>query len=81
MNKIHAEYTVSITELKANPNKVLANAKGSSVAVLSRNEPKAYFVPANLYHELLEQAEDCYWNQMIELRKDEESVEVCLDDL
>lgn len=81
METIKSELTVSITELKANPNKVLAESEGSPVAVLSRNSPKAYFVPADLYHEMLEMIEDQHWNEVLEKRKSEASVKVSLDEL
>jgi antitoxin StbD len=81
MESIKSNLTVSITELKANPNKVLAESEGAPVAVLSRNTPKAYFVPADLYHEMLEIIEDQYWNDLIKKRKSESSVKVNLDDL
>jgi antitoxin StbD len=81
MESIKSNLTVSITELKANPNKVLAESEGAPVAVLSRNSPKAYFVPADLYHEMLEIIEDQYWNELIKERKAESSVKVSLDEL
>jgi|SaaInlStandDraft_1057018.scaffolds.fasta_scaffold14745_4 antitoxin StbD len=81
MEFIKSNLTVSITELKANPNKVLAESEGAPVAVLSRNSPKAYFVPADLYHEMLEIIEDQYWNDLIKERKSEASVRVSLDEL
>ena len=81
MESIKSNLTVSITELKANPNKVLSESEGAPVAILSRNTPKAYFVPADLYHEMLDLIEDQYWNELIEKRKYEASVKVNLDDL
>lgn len=81
MKTITSNLTVSITELKANPNNILAKSEGAPVAVLGRNSIKAYLVPTDLYHEMLEIIEDQHWNQIIEKRKSEASIKVNLDEL
>lgn len=55
--KIYAEYTASISEAKANPNKLLEEAGGGAVAVLSHNRPRYYLVPRNMYEQLIETLE------------------------
>ena len=40
--KIHADYTVSITDLKKNPQALIDNAHGEAIALLNRNKPTAY---------------------------------------
>ncbi|EPP7509762.1 type II toxin-antitoxin system Phd/YefM family antitoxin, partial [Vibrio cholerae] len=47
--RILADVAASITEFKANPMKVATSAFGAPVAVLNRNEPAFYCVPANTY--------------------------------
>ena len=44
--RILAEFATNITELKANPMKAVASSQGMPIAVLNRNEPAFYCVPA-----------------------------------
>lgn len=44
-----AETTASISELKKNPMATVAAGEGLPVAVLNRNEPAFYCVPAKAY--------------------------------
>ena len=44
--RILTEAAASISELKANPMKVALSAHGEAIAVLIRNEPAFYCVPA-----------------------------------
>lgn len=83
LNKIYAELAVSISELKRNPNAVIDSAQGREVAVLNRNRPTAYLIPAETYERLMEIIEDIELGQIIELRRKEkaEAVEVTLDAL
>lgn len=83
LTKIHASYTVSITELKKNPQALINDARGEAIALLNRNKPTAYIIPAETYEELMELAEDLELQHIIEDRKAEKSVavEVNLDDL
>ncbi len=46
LTKIHADYAVSITELKKNPQALIDNAHGEAIALLNRNKPTAYISPA-----------------------------------
>ena len=79
--RILAEIAASITELKANPMKVVASAHGEPVAVLNRNEPVFYCVPADAYELIMDKIEDMELLAIAEERKNEPSVSVNLDDL
>ncbi len=83
LTKIHADYTVSITDLKKNPQALIDNAHGEAIALLNRNKPTAYIIPAETYENLMELAEDIELSQIIEDRKAEkgDAVEVSLDEL
>ena len=83
LTRIHADYTVSITELKKNPQAVINNAHGEAIALLNRNKPTAYIIPAETYEKLMELAEDLELGRIIEDRKGEKdnAVEVSLDEL
>lgn len=83
LTKIHAELTVSISELKRNPQAVIDEAGGEAIALMNRNKPAAYIIPAETYERLLELAEDMELAGIIEERKAEKerAIEVDLDDL
>ncbi len=83
LTRIHADYTVSITELKKNPQALIDNAHGEAIALLNRNKPTAYIVPAETYEKLMDLAEDIELGRIIEERKTEkaDAIEVSLDEL
>jgi antitoxin StbD len=83
LTKIYANYTVSISQLKRNPQALIDNAHGDIIALLNRNRPTAYIVPAETFDWLMEVAEDIELGQIIEERKGEkaEAVEVGIDEL
>jgi antitoxin StbD len=83
LTKIHADYTVSITDLKKNPQALINMARGEAIALLNRNKPTAYIIPAETYEKLIELAEDLELGRIIEDRKAEkaDAVEVSLDEL
>ena len=78
---ILTDIAASISELKANPMKVVASGQGFPIAVLNRNEPAFYCVPAKAYEAMMELIEDMELLELVKERKDEESVKVSLDDL
>jgi antitoxin StbD len=79
--RILTEAAASISELKANPMKVALSADGAPVAVLNRNEPAFYCVPAKAYEMLMDHVEDLELLAIAEKRKDEESIQVVIDEL
>ncbi len=83
LTKIHADYTVSITDLKKNPQALIDDAHGEAIALLNRNKPTAYIIPAKTYEKLMDLAEDIELGRIIEERKAEkaDAVEVGLDEL
>ena len=80
-SRILADVAASISELKANPMKVAASACGQPVAVLNRNEPAFYCVPADAYELLMDRLEDLELIAIAKERESEESVPVNIDDL
>ncbi len=83
LTKIHADLSVSISELKRNPQAIINDANGEAIVLLNRNKPTAYIIPAETYEQLLEIAEDIEIGRVIEERRDEkaEAVEVNLNEL
>ena len=58
LQTILADASVSISDLKKNPSAVIAAAGGFPVAVLNRNTPEAYLVPAGAWEALMDRLED-----------------------
>ncbi|WP_371922667.1 type II toxin-antitoxin system Phd/YefM family antitoxin [Simiduia sp. 21SJ11W-1] len=71
----------SISELKANPMKVVSSGEGMPIAVLNRNEPAFYCIPAKAYEAMINLIEDKELLEIVRARIDEESIKVRLDDL
>lgn len=76
-----ADSGVSISELKKNPTAVIEAAGGFPIAVLNRNTPAAYLVPAKAWEELVDRLEDIELAEIVRARANESPVEVSLDDL
>ena len=79
--QVLTEMAASISELKANPMKVVASGKGMPVVVLNRNEPAFYCVPADAYEALVEMVDDLDLLEIVKKRRGEKSIRVSLNDL
>jgi len=81
--KIHAALTASISDIKRNPQALIDSAQGETIALLNRNKPTAYIVPAKTYEMLMDLAEDIELGRIIEERKGEKknAIEVGIDEL
>lgn len=79
--RILTEAAASISELKANPMKVALSADGEAIAVLNRNEPAFYCIPAETYELLMDRMEDLELMAIADSRKDEESIKVNINEL
>ncbi|OHV78003.1 type II toxin-antitoxin system Phd/YefM family antitoxin [Ensifer sp. LCM 4579] len=76
-----AEVTASVSELKKNPMGTVAAGEGAPVAILNRNEPAFYCVPARAYEAMLERLEDIELNAIANARANDPVIKVKLDDL
>ena len=54
IKQIFSRYVASISDLKKNPMETVGNANGEPVAILNRNTPAFYCVPARLYEKMLD---------------------------
>ena len=79
--RIFATTTASISELKKNPMGTVAAGEGSPVAILNRNEPAFYCVPAAAYETMLDRLEDIELNAIADAREGQTVHKVSLDDL
>jgi len=77
---ILADVSAGISELKKNPMAVLSQGDGAPVAILNRNEPVFYAVPAKAFEILMDKLEDVELAAIVEARKDQPEVEVNIDD-
>ena len=76
-----AKMTASVSELKRNPMGTVALGEGAPVAIINRNEPAFYCVPAKAYEALMEQLDDIELNAVADSRKGQTVIKVALDDL
>ena len=79
--QVLTEIAASISELKANPMKVVASGNGMPIAVLNHNEPAFYCVPAKAYEAMMDLLDDIELVKVIRERQSEESIQVSIDDL
>ncbi|QEU63810.1 antitoxin (plasmid) [Acinetobacter lwoffii] len=80
-NIIHSRFVASVSELKKNPMEVVNNGFGEAVAILNRNNPAFYCVPADMYERLMDLVEDRELLKLAEQVDTEETVKVSLNDL
>jgi antitoxin StbD len=76
-----AETAASISELKTNPMKVIANGHGMPVVILNRNQPAFYCVPAQAYEAMMDMIDDLALLDIVKARLNEPSIEVNIDEL
>ncbi|BBG61865.1 plasmid stabilization protein (plasmid) [Providencia rustigianii] len=69
-NAILSDTTASVSELKKNPMATVNAGLGYPVAILNRNQPAFYCVPAELYEQMLDALDD---NELAKLVKERES--------
>ncbi len=80
-NQIFAATSASVSELKKNPMGTVAAGDGFPVAILNRNEPAFYCVPAKTYEAMLDRIEDLELNAIADARDGQAIHRVTLDEL
>ena len=80
-NLILAAVTASVSELKKKPMGTVAAGEGFPVAILNRNEPAFYCVPAKAYQAIMDRLEDLELNAIADAREGQTVHKVTLDDL
>jgi len=78
---ILADTVISISDLKKNPTLAVAQGEGFPVAVLNRNNPEFYCLPAESYEALLNKIEDLELNALADSRANQARINVNIDDL
>lgn len=80
-HSILADVSAGISELKKNPMAVIRQGEGASIAILNRNKPVFYMVPAKAYELLMDRLEDMELAKIVDERKNQPEIEMNIDDL
>lgn len=80
-HQILSETAASISELKRDPMGTVAAGEGFPVAILNRNEPAFYCVPARVFEAIMDRLEDLELNAIANVRADQRRVKVTFDEL
>lgn len=80
-NIIHSRFVASVSDLKKNPMEVVSNGFGEAVAILNRNNPAFYCVPADMYEKLMDLVEDRELIKLAAQVDTDETVKVSINDL
>ncbi len=78
---ILADNSTSISELKKNPMSVVEQGDGFPVAVLNRNQPAFYCVPAEAYEIMMDKLEDVELAMLVKERQNQPEIEVSINDI
>lgn len=81
MQRLFARASVSISDLKKNPSKIINQSEGAPVAILNHNKPSAYIIPADAFEALMEKLEDYELSNVVKEREHEPNIKVSLDEL
>ncbi|SQI37151.1 Antitoxin YafN [Leminorella richardii] len=78
-NLILSDISASVSELKKNPMATVNAGAGYPVAILNRNQPAFYCVPAELYEQILDALDEHELVKLVKERQGQPLVEVDLD--
>jgi antitoxin StbD len=80
-HQILTETAASISDLKKNPMGTVAAGKGFPVAILNRNAPAFYCVPAKVFESMMDRLEDIELNAIADSRAGQRVTKLALDEL
>lgn len=78
---ILSDTSASVSELKKNPMATVNAGDGYPVAILNRNQPAFYCVPAELYEQMLDVLDDQELVKLVSERSGQRLLDVDLDAL
>lgn len=81
VNLILADSSASVSDLKKNPMAIVNAGEGFPVAILNRNKPAFYCVPAEAWEILLDKLEDFELAKLANERMNDKSFKVSLEEL
>lgn len=76
---ILSDTSASVSELKKNPMATVNAGDGFPVAILNRNQPAFYCVPAELYEKMLDALDDQELVKLVNERNSQPLIDVDLD--
>lgn len=76
---ILSDISASVSELKKNPMATVSAGEGFPVAILNRNQPAFYCVPAELYEKMLDALDDHELVNLVNERSNQPLVDIDLD--
>ena len=76
---ILSDTNASVSELKKNPMATVSAGDGYPVAILNRNQPVFYCVPAELYEQMLDALDDQELVKLVQERSNQALLDVDLD--
>ncbi|MXP50131.1 type II toxin-antitoxin system Phd/YefM family antitoxin [Pantoea sp. Eser] len=78
-HNILSDTSASVSELKKNPMATVKAGEGFPVAILNRNQPAFYCVPAELYEQMLDALDDHELVKLVNQRSQQALLDVDLD--
>ncbi len=81
IHNVLSNFAASISDLKKHPMAIIESAGGEPVAILNRNQPVFYCVPAYIYEAMLEALDDLEISKIVKARAQEKEIEVDINDL
>lgn len=78
-DKILSDISASVSELKKNPMATVGAGQGFPVAILNRNQPAFYFVPAEFYEKMLDALDEQELTRQVSERSNQPLIDVGLD--
>lgn len=78
-NLILSDTSASVSELKKKPMATVEAGAGMPVAILNRNQPVFYYVPAHLYEKMLEIIDDQELATLVKARENQPLLDLDLD--
>ena len=82
METIFADHTVSISDFKARPTKIVQDAAGKPLAVLAHHKPVFYALSTKLFERIADILDDYEMAELVQTRlADPRVVDVSIDDL
>lgn len=78
-NIILSDTSASVSELKKNPMATVNAGDGYPVAILNRNQPAFYCVPAELYEKMLDALDDQELVKLVAERSNQQLHDVDID--
>jgi antitoxin StbD len=81
MRAILTNLSAGVSEFKKHPIRAMRKAEGECLAILHRNQPVFYCVPAKMYEAMIDALDDMGLAEIVRKRQGEKGIEVNINDL